>query len=109
MALFHYIIVRMHTIPDFVLILSMEFIQILIICNNTFKLIHKKCHEKNYHNNIIYHMILNTILSVVCSLEVTLCSWFDTEISYTKACWLGLSYSLSWALTNLTSSVNTMT
>ena len=65
MIIFHYKIVRMESISNFVPTIGMNFIQILIMPDNICRLIHKKCYPKSYHNDIKYHMTLNTIFSDV--------------------------------------------
>ena len=55
--------VRMHNIPNFVLMSAMDFIQISIIYDNICKVVHKKCHLKSCHSDIKYHMTLNTLFN----------------------------------------------
>ena len=65
MTTFHYIIIRVQNISNFMTIIGMVFNQMLILHDNTCKRIHKKCHQNTYHNDIkLYHTTLNTILTV---------------------------------------------
>ena len=57
----------MEDIPNFVLIIGMDFIQTSLIHDSTCKVLHNRSHWKSDHNDIKYPLTLNTIFSVVNS------------------------------------------
>ena len=65
MPTLHHKIVKMETIPNFLSIIGMDFIQVSIIHKNILKIVDKNHHLKSYHIDIKYHLTINIIFIVM--------------------------------------------
>ena len=65
MRTLHHKIVKLQTIPNFLSMIGMDFIQVSIIHNNISKLIHKNCHLKIYHIDTKYHLTMTIMFNVM--------------------------------------------